>query len=53
MEMMGVRQFRDAFPTLTHPVRVIRSISRDGSGPVVLGVWTPEKRAESKAVRDG
>lgn len=42
--MMGVRKFRDEFPKLTEPVRVIRATSRDGQGPEVLGVWTPEKQ---------
>jgi len=44
LEMMGVRQFRDKFPTLTQPVRVIRAVNRNGRGPEVLGIWTPEKR---------
>lgn len=44
MPMMGVRKFRDEFPKLTEPVRVIRATSRDGQGPEVLGVWTPEKQ---------
>jgi len=48
LEMMGVRQFRDRFPTLTEPVRVIRAVSREGKGPEVLGIWTPEKRAPEK-----
>lgn len=43
LRMMGVRAFRDSFPTLNEPVRVIRSTSRNGQGPEVLGVWTPEK----------
>lgn len=51
--MMGVRQFRDSFPTLTEPVRVIRSTSRNGSGPEVLGVWSPEKRPSLKSAPAG
>jgi hypothetical protein len=46
---LGVRAFRDQFPTLTEPTRVIRATSRNGSGPVVLGVWMPQKQAEPKA----
>lgn len=46
--MMGVRKFRDEFPKLTEPVRVIRATSRDGQGPEVLGIWTPEKREPAK-----
>jgi hypothetical protein len=46
---MGVRKFRDEFPRLTEPVRVIRATSRDGKGPEVLGVWTPEKRRAEKS----
>lgn len=48
LEMMGVRKFRDEFPKLTEPVRVIRATGRNGRGPEVLGVWTPEKRVEPK-----
>lgn len=46
LKMMGVRQFRDQFPKLTEPVRVIRS-----TGDVtVLGVWTPDpSRVEKPA----
>ena len=39
LPVMGVRQFRDAFPRLTEPVRVIRA----SRGIKVLGVWTPAK----------
>lgn len=42
MKMMGVRQFRDSFPTLTEQVRVIRSTRNIE----VLGVWTPKKGRE-------
>lgn len=49
LEMMGVRQFRDSFPALTEPVRVIRSTSRNGRGPEVLGVWHPERRSTPKS----
>lgn len=46
LKILGVRAFRDQFPTLTEPTRVIRATSRDGSGPVILGVWTPHKKPE-------
>lgn len=48
MPMMGVRQFRDTFPTLTEPVRVIRSTRK----VEVLGVWTPEKREVAPLAKD-
>lgn len=48
MRMLGVRAFRDTFPTITEPVRVIRATSQNGRGPEVLGVWTPEKREPVK-----
>lgn len=51
LEIMGVRKFRDEFPKLTAPVRVIRATSRDGRGPEVLGIWTPEKRETSNAAK--
>ena len=38
--MMGVRKFRDVFPTLTEPVEVIRATGKMER----LGVWIPEKR---------
>ena len=49
LPMMGVRQFRDSFPNLTEPVRVIRATR----GIEILGVWNPDadavkKRAEEK-----
>ena len=47
MPMMGVRKFRDEFPKLQEPVRVIRATGRNGRGPEVLGVWTPEKNRDS------
>ena len=39
--MIGVREFRDNFPTLTGPVKVIRSRK-----PLieVLGTWTPNPK---------
>jgi len=40
LPMMGVREFRDQFPKLTEPVRVIRA----SRGIEVLGVWTPAPR---------
>ena len=49
MPMMGVRKFRDEFPKLTEPVRVIRATGRDGEGPKVLGVWTPQKQQAEQA----
>ena len=50
MRVMSVRKFRDEFPKLTEPVRVIRAINRTGDGdPQVLGVWTPEKHEEPRA----
>lgn len=49
MPIMGVRQFRDEFPKLTEPVRVIRATSRNGKGIAVLGVWTPEKQQPTKS----
>lgn len=52
MPMMGVRKFRDEFPRLQEPVRVIRATSRDGQGPEVLGVWTPQKRREPNNAKD-
>lgn len=42
--MMGVRRFRDIFPTLTEPVEVIRATGSMER----LGVWIPEKRKEEK-----
>lgn len=38
--MMGVRRFRDAFPSLTESVTVIRATKNIE----VLGTWIPEKR---------
>jgi len=52
LKILGVRAFRDQFPSLTEPTRVIRATSRDGSGPVILGIWTPHRpkpEAEPKA----
>lgn len=43
--MMGVRKFRDVFPTLTEPVEVIRATKKMER----LGVWIPEKRTEEKS----
>lgn len=37
LPVMGVREFRDSFPRLTEPVRVVRA----SRGIKVLGVWTP------------
>jgi hypothetical protein len=39
--MIGVREFRDTFPTLTEPVRVIRSRK-----PYIeiIGTWTPNPK---------
>ena len=39
--MIGVREFRDTFPTITSPVRVIRS-----RRPLieVIGTWTPNPK---------
>lgn len=45
--MMGVRAFRDSFPTLTEPVRVIRS-TREIE---ILGVWTPDPDRKTKAAK--
>lgn len=47
LPVMGVREFRDAFPRLTEPVRVIRA----SRGIKVLGVWTPAKEASKTASR--
>jgi hypothetical protein len=40
--MMGVREFRDKFPNMTEPVRVIRATR----GVVTLGTWTPDPNRE-------
>jgi hypothetical protein len=38
--MVGVREFRDTFPTITETVRVIRS-----RGTIeIIGTWTPNPR---------
>ena len=39
--MIGVREFRDTFPSLTGPVRVIRSRK-----PYIeiIGTWTPNQK---------
>lgn len=42
--LMGVRIFRDQFPTLTTSVRVIRSTRKGDKPQEILGMWTPEKR---------
>jgi hypothetical protein len=43
--MMGMREFREKFPTLTDPVRVIRS-----RGSIeVIGDWIPAKREKKEA----
>lgn len=53
MPILGVRAFRDQFPSLTEPTRVIRATSRGGSGPIVLGVWTPQKREPETKAKKG
>lgn len=47
LPVMGVRQFRDEFPRLTEPVRVIKATR----GMRVLGVWTPAKDAPPATTR--
>lgn len=44
LPMMGVREFRDRFPTLDEPVRVIRATR----GIEILGVWAPDVDAVKK-----
>ena len=41
-QMMGVRQFREIFPTLTQPTSVYRLTGKIEK----LGEWTPEKPDE-------
>lgn len=44
--MIGVREFRDTFPTITEPVRVIRSRK-----PYIeiIGTWTPNPKRSDLA----
>jgi hypothetical protein len=44
--MIGVREFRDTFPTITETVRVIRS-----RRPMieVIGTWTPNPKRSDLA----
>jgi len=48
LPLMGVRVFRDSFPNLTESVRVIRSTRKGEKPQEILGVWTPEKKAQEK-----
>jgi hypothetical protein len=46
--MIGIREFRDSFPNLTEPVRVIRSRK-----PLIeiIGTWTPNPKRSDLADR--
>lgn len=46
LPMMGVRSFRDQFPTLTESVLVIRSTRKGDRPQEVLGIWTPAEKQE-------
>lgn len=48
LPIMGVREFRDAFPRLTEPVRVVRA----SRGVEILGVWTPAPPAHKAKLAD-
>lgn len=48
--MIGVREFRDTFPSITEPVRVIRSRKPYIE---VIGTWTPNpKRSDLAGTQD-
>jgi hypothetical protein len=42
-KVMGVRKFRETFPTLTEPTEVIRATR----GMEILGVWIPNESRTS------
>lgn len=44
--MIGIREFRDSFPNLTEPVRVIRSRKPYIE---VIGTWTPNPKRSDLA----
>jgi len=47
--MIGVREFRDTFPTITETVRVIRSRKPFIE---VIGTWTPNPKRSDLAASD-
>jgi hypothetical protein len=53
LPMMGVRIFRDQFPTLTEPVQVIRSTRKGERPQEILGTWTPVRRPEKLEAKNG
>jgi hypothetical protein len=48
--MIGIREFRDSFQNIKHPVRVIRSRKPNIE---VIGTWTPNpKRSDLAEAQD-